>query len=162
MRAAPACKPARRRVLLAGLACLAWPALSPAAGGASDDEPPFASKLGLRKIWVNAKNGRMQDLLVELHAAEIESRIAKQRLAQQDPRRDRELVEQLQGELHAVKESVFPQGRLEDAQVVQDFSVLPVVLVRVPGLRALEAILKSPAVRLVSVNGEVKIAAIRP
>ena len=52
-------------------------------------------------------------------------------------------------EYAAMKRSIFPEGKLGQSKVVEDFSHLPVVLVEVPNLESLTQLVSHPQVKLV-------------
>jgi len=162
---------------------IALAASVPFASAQSDPEAAaYAHKLGSQAVWENAKAGKVQRLLVELNVGFLTTVIARERVAISDETdrrrsaaggskesidaidadakvRDEAAVAKLKKQLRAVKDAAFPDGQLAGARVVYDFSVLPIVLVEVPGLEALMAILSVPTVRLVNIDGVVKPAA---
>jgi hypothetical protein len=62
---------------------------------------------------------------------------------------DDQINEQTKRELATLKASVAPQGRIANAQVIDDSPHVPIITMRVPDLRSLQKILGHPKVKAV-------------
>ena len=96
-----------------------------------------------------ARSGIAQDLFVEIEVKEIEQRQRQKREAQGLKHNDRKIVDEASQEMAAIKSKVLPGGKLEDAQVIEDFSYLPHLIVRVHSLKGLARLLQHPQVKSV-------------
>jgi hypothetical protein len=99
-----------------------------------------------------ARMGMSQDLLVILDRRDIEERESQRRAAQGVNANDAALEAETIREFDLLKASVFPNGQLGDARVIQTFKTVPILFVKVPNFNALAAILANQKVVAVEEN----------
>jgi hypothetical protein len=111
-------------------------------------EPPRVSPA----VLALAKAGVSQQLLVNLNAVHVLSRLQERSRPADSSLSTKEEVDSMAREFAQIKSSLFPGGRLGKNRIVQDFSHLPTVLVEVPDLESLVLLVKQPQVQSVHEN----------
>jgi len=104
-----------------------------------------------------AKAGVSQQLLVNLDAVNVLSRLQERSRSANRSSPTKEEGDSMAREFSQIKSSLFPGGKLGKNRVVQDFSHLPTVLVEVPDLESLVLLLKQPQVQSVHENQSVRL-----
>ena len=150
----------RRLAVLVGI--LAFFAQLSLTAWADEGAPRWASKLGSMNILADAKAGVTQELLVELSLASSEKESSTRRAgpaqeshaseSRAEPRLP--LAPSHMERLDAAKESVLSTTRASGVLLVRNFPNSPIVLVRVPTLKALEALAGHRLVRLINKDAE--------
>jgi hypothetical protein len=104
-----------------------------------------------------AKAGVSQQLLVNLNAAHVLSRLHERSRSANSSFPTKEEGNSMAREFSQIKSSLFPGGKLGKNRIVQDFSHLPTVLVEIPDLESLVLLIKQPQVQSVHENQSVRL-----
>ena len=108
------------------------------------------------QVLERAQSGQFpMEVIVSLDASEVLNRAGHRRREKGLPHADKEIGDQMGREYELLKRSVFPGGRHGDASVVRTVPNMPISLLSVPDMNALQRLIDNPRVRGVSTADKV-------